>query len=477
MFNLFRFSFVFFFAQLSLAQTGFILSEPILVADGLGNHHPQIEITSDNLPAVSWTSAGSSSIYFAKMNDLGVFNPPQKLNPDGLDVWSFTWNGPDFAIEGENVYVVFKADNGASYMVKSSDNGISFGDTVRVASADAILPTFPDVAVYNDTVYVTFMNHMDFSGSSPNYVLARSVDGGASFEEFVLASDLFTDEVCDCCPPEIIVNADYVAIYFRNNDANIRDIKAVVSTDRGLTFSSFISIDEHDWFLLSCPSTGPDARLIDEENVVSVYKSTVDSEAKIFANKANLSTGLSIETVEVWSAASPGLSRNYPQIATEGERLAVVWEEVGDGTSIDVFFNVSGTGILDFNSDLALNLTHQAGVQSKPDIAIKSGIYHVVYANSTDGNLYYLNVTENSNVDEFSNLSNRMVYPSPFISTVFITVQEEVDLLIYDLLGHVVMNIKVDQPTIVETSDWPTGTYIVQLSGETGTTYHKIIKN
>lgn len=479
MFKFSRYALLLLFSQLSLAQTDFIRSSPLLVADGYGNHHPQIEITSDNLPGISWTSAGTSSIYFSKMNGMGVFETPQKLNPDGLDVWSYNWSGPDFAVEGANVYAVFKANSGQCYLVKSSDNGVSFGDTVRVASASAIDPSFPDVAVYNDTVYVTFMNHVSVGGVSPSYVLARSVDGGLSFEEFVLASDAFSDEVCDCCPPEILVNANYVAIYFRDNESNIRDIKAVFSTDRGLTFSSLISIDEHGWYLLSCPSTGPDARLIDGNHVVSVYKSTVDSEAKVFANKADLNTGLSLETQEIWVTSSPGLSRNYPQLAAESDRLGLVWEELGDGTSIDVFFNVSPTDTLNFDPDVAINLTNQSGVQSKPDIALIDGIFHIVYANSTDGNLYYLQVTESNNVTENAFATPAKIFPSPFTSNFTIQVEEpgQVDLVIYDIVGQVMLENKVNHQLYVETSNWPNGAYLVKLSSSTESTFQKIIKN
>ena len=39
------------------------------------------------------------------------------------------------------------------------DNGMSFGDTVRVDSLSTGYANYPDVAVSNDTVFVTFMDH------------------------------------------------------------------------------------------------------------------------------------------------------------------------------------------------------------------------------------------------------------------------------------------------------------------------------
>ena len=36
---------------------GMSVSTPIALPDSLGNYHPQIELTHDNVPAILWTSA------------------------------------------------------------------------------------------------------------------------------------------------------------------------------------------------------------------------------------------------------------------------------------------------------------------------------------------------------------------------------------------------------------------------------------
>ena len=250
--------------SMTYGQPDWLQTSPIQVADGYGYHHPQIEISGDNRVLITWTDQASHNVYLAKHNGVDGFMTPIQLNPEFFEVASYDWSGPDLAVEGSNVYVVFRAGNFESYLVKSTDHGESFGDTVRLGSPDALFPFYPDVAVLNDTVYATYMIHEDEDGSSPDYVFTRSVDGGASFEPFTIVSELFTEQVCDCCQPEIVVSDDYVVIFFRNNASNIREIKGVVSYDRGASFTDWFSVDDHGWYIAGCPSTGPDARFFEQ---------------------------------------------------------------------------------------------------------------------------------------------------------------------------------------------------------------------
>lgn len=446
-----------------------IITDPILVATDFGNYHPQIEVTNDNRANISWTDPGAHNAYFAKHNGFDGFSAPVQLNPAGLDVASYSWSGPDFTYEGDNIYAVFQGQNNQSYLVKSIDNGLSFGDTVRIASEGSHSPVYPDVAVLNDTVYATFMNHEDESWSSPDYVLARSIDGGESFENFVIASEILSDEVCDCCPPEIIVNENYVIIYFRNNDDNIRDIKAVVSYDRGESFTDWYSVDEHEWNIMACPSTGPDARFIDDEIVVSIYKSYFDGGAKVYFNATNVFSGTNLHTEVMEAAGSSNLQVNYPQLTVDDGMIGAVWEGAGDGTSIDVFFNRTSTTELDFNPDNAVNLTPISGVQSKPDIALKNGVYNIVYANSTDGNLYYLQVGEASGIVEEA--SDFRVYPTQITDLLSINVGQPGLIEILALNGERIYEGPISSSLIINTCDWSNGVYFVRIlqGGKVGT--------
>lgn len=453
------------FAAWLCAAQGLVTTEAVRVAEDYGNQHPQLELLNDGRAGISWTDVGTKSIFFAKHNGFDGFNAPMQLNPVGLEVQSYTWSGPDFAVDGDHVYVIFRSfghETGHVYCVKSTDNGATFGDTVRVDHLSEGFAQFPDVAVFNDTVFVTFMAH-DADGSHPTYQVARSIDGGATFEDAVPAAALVGDEVCDCCPPEIIANEDRIILFFRNNAENIRDIKAVISYDRGGSFTDWISVDDHNWLIDACPSTGPDARFGEDGMVYSTYKSQDGGAGKVFFNAYDLETDASTDLVEIYATEGLSAALNYPQLCMGNDLIGVVWEDVVTGTAIDVFFNYSGVDVIDFNPDNALNLTALVGVQSKPDIAEKGGVFHVVYADAVDGDLYYLQVGEPNAIAE-TEISFRVYQPTTKSLVLEADLTEPAVLEVVDLEGRLILSQTVTtNRTEISTADWDTGLYVVRL--------------
>jgi len=156
----------------SVQAQSFNVSPPTSLPSAYGNYHPQVEMTNDNRAVVLWTSTTLKNVYFAKHNGVDDFATPIQINPAGFTVQSYNWSGPDMAMWDDDIYIVFKAAgymSGHVYLVKSTDNGDTFGDTVRIDNLAAGFPQYPDVAVYNDTVFVTYMDH-DASGLDPQYV-------------------------------------------------------------------------------------------------------------------------------------------------------------------------------------------------------------------------------------------------------------------------------------------------------------------
>jgi hypothetical protein len=405
----------------------------------LGNFHPQIETLNDGTPVVIWTNSSDKSIYFAKHDGNSAFLPAVKLNPDGLDVQAYTWSGADLAIEGDNVYVIFRSEGfttGHIYVVKSSDNGATFGDTVRVDQVATGFGQFPDIAVHNDTVWTTFMDH-ETGGINPQYVVSRSTDGGLSFETEVAVSTAWGAEACDCCQPEIIVNDDKVVVFFRNNDANIRDIKAVASLDRGASFTQTFSVDDHNWQINSCPSTGPDARFDTDGNVIAAYKTTVSGEARIYLQGYDIDADMTTGGVQIEDAATSNAQINYPQLDHKDGITGIVWEAAGQ--SIDVFINFSETGFSGIDAANTFNLTNASGAQNKPDIAVGDSYFHVVYADGL--NLKYTQVTPLLSIQDESNYMVS-TYPNPASEQLTFSLKESeitVGIMLYNLNGELVL--------------------------------------
>ena len=465
----------------------FITSTPISVAgDSLGYYHPQIEITNDNKPIILWANSSDKSLYISKLGLSNSFSTPVKLNPDGLNIQTYDWSGADLAIENSNIYVVFRSlgySTGHVYIVKSTDNGLTFGDTVRVDNLSSGFGQYPDVAVLNDTVWVTFMDH-DASGGNPQYVVAKSVDGGATFESEVLAGELSGDEACDCCQPELIVNDDYVIVYFRNNDDNIRDIKGAISYDRGDVFTDYFSVDDHLWLMNACPSTGPDSRFLNDSTSLTVYKTTENGDAKLFINEYNHISNSSTALTKVFDSNSTNLWVNYPQVAVKNNALGVVWE--GKGDDRDIFINYSESGVSGLNASNAYNITNTFGNQVKPDIAISNTKFHVVYSDNSSSDLKYLSLesTTSINANQSDDQINLDIYPNPTTDFISVTIKtkstDELVVKVTNTLGQVLFNTKIknqkEYGVNIDTKKWKSGIYYVSIEGHDNVLTKKVIR-
>ncbi len=452
----------------SISQTE-VVEGPLDIGTGLGYNHPQIEMLNDGMPGVIWTSGGFNDLYFSKYDGAGAFTVPVQLNPVGLPALSYNWSGPDLAVEGDNVFVAFKEndyENGGIYLVKSTDNGNNWSDTVRIDNLSSNFGVYPDIAVLNDTIYVAFL-HEDAASIDPQYVVTRSTDGGATFESEVPVTSPFGDQACECCQPEIIVNDNYVIVFFRNNQSNIRDIKAVVSYDRGVTFTDLLSIDEHLWVVTTCPSTGADAHYLDAQTIVSMYRTKVGLDYKVFANEYDVPSLSTVNEVEIKSVTGNGLGLNYPQLSIEGVNIAVVFEEVEQ--SGDVFINVSATGITGLDSANALNVTDKPGTQSKPDIVLSGDVMHVIYADATSpSGVKYVKVLSSTIGMKEEQVENPAleVYPNPATDYFFLKSdsESEFDISIVDVSGSVVFKTRSFTKQQISIAELSAGTYIVRAT-------------
>jgi len=465
-----------------LSAQDFVASSPITIAAGSGNYHPQIEVLGDGQIGVIWTDASGNDLYFAKQNGFDQFATPIQLNPSGLDVQDFNWSGADLTIEGNNVYVIFRSlgyDTGHIYLVKSTDNGLTFGDTVRVDNMLNDYGQFPDVAVYNDTVYATFMKH-GFVTMNPQFVVSRSVDGGATFEPEVDVTNWLGDEACDCCQGEIIVNANSVIVFYRENELNTRDIKAVVSYDRGVTFTQYLPIDDHNWLIAACPSTGADARYMTDEVIVSAYRTTESSVAKIYLTEYNIVTDAMLNEVNVNMDGASNSGINYPQIYFDDNSLGIVWEGLGNST--DVFFNASSTGIVGILPVNAINVTNASNSQSKPDIAIVNGTFHLVYTELSGTKVNYCRVYSSTGITETENNLSR-IYPNPTSNFLQIDLpyfqDEQVTITILSANGEVLQakSYQMYQSSMsLDLNHFQAGIYLVQLTFDDRIEVHRIVK-
>ena len=324
------------FSSSSLAQSINWQSPIDIASNSSGNNYPRIVADAQGNPLVIW--GGSANLMFSRW-DVDSFTTPIILNTDGVKIAQATWMGPDIAASGNTVYVVYKqlpegSPNSHIWCRRSDDGGKSFNEAVRVDYIGDSLSRFAHVAVDNQANPIVAFMKFDDNFNDAHWVVARSSDKGQSFKTEVLAGNWSsaTAEACDCCPASITSSDNNLAIVYRDNNNNLRDVWAGFSTDTGNTFDFGADIDKGNWQIFSCPASGPDAIIIND-SLYTTFLSGSSGSYRVYLSKTALSDGASTGAIRI-KADYAGISKqNFPRIANSDGRVAMVWQEVASGKS------------------------------------------------------------------------------------------------------------------------------------------------
>ncbi|MCY7410779.1 MAG: glycoside hydrolase [Chitinophagales bacterium] len=256
-------------SQYNLAKAQISWSMGMNVAsNSYENMHPRVVADASGDPLVIWGRMSDESVFFSRWNGT-AFTLPVKLNPSWLTVATASWMGSDIASKGDTVYVVMKQtpeteSTSHIYIVTSFDGGITFSVPKQVEFIADSLSRFPTVTVdATGNPVVAFMKFDNMFADS-RWAVTKSSDYGNTFSTDVKASGWSGADalVCDCCPGGIVGEGNNIAMLYRNNQNNIRDSWASISTDGGTSFTEGWNVDQNNWNLISCPATGPDGVII-----------------------------------------------------------------------------------------------------------------------------------------------------------------------------------------------------------------------
>jgi hypothetical protein len=452
------------------AQSSFNWSQITVVNDDdlLGFTRPRVTIDNSDAPVVMWGKKNNKEVYVSKMGSTS-FGIPVKVIPSGETAFVQDWAGPMIASFHDTVFVTYKSqpeNQGFVYTVRSVDGGNTFGDTVRVSNNN--WTRFPTVAVGpGGRPYVAFME-FDSGFVNPHYSVATSVNGGNSYASSVIGSGLAPGEVCDCCPAFISVDNEIISLLFRNNDNDLRDIWVAISTDKAASFAKAADIDNNNWMINSCPSSGPSAIRIND-SIVAVWMSGANASPKVNIGTADISNLTIGVNTEVEPNISPFSNQNYPKIAGEGDTLGLVWQESGAGKLvIKALFSTSGIqGLLAADIDTVNDITSVN--QKNPHLAYKDGVFHIVWTNENTKEVLYRSVSISNSTGINNKRKNELkiqVSPNPSNGIFNVDVDAKFingSLTIYDLLGEIMwQDIIKEKRTSIEIDALRSGFYMIK---------------
>lgn len=454
-----------------------------------GNMHPRMSTDRQGNPLVVWGRMSDQSVLFSKWNGT-MFTTPVKLNPSWLSVATASWMGSDIASHGDTVYVVVKripeaSDTNRMFIFTSFDGGVSFKSPVEFGFIGDSISRFPTVTTdAGGNPIVAFMK-FDPSLMDSRWVVSKSGDFGKTFTTDVKASGWGASaEVCDCCPGSIISSGNSCALLYRDNNKNIRDDWASISTDNATSFTSGFALENNKWMLMTCPSSGPDGVII-SDTLYSTFMSGASGKYRIFLSKSSISSGV-VSNVSNLMGTITGLSQqNYPRIARDGNALAIVWKQtvVGSLTQLPILFTndiTKGIPTTYDTVDLA-NITNA-------DVAMSKGQLFVVWQDDGSGTIKYRKGTYNQSVTGLSSSSadnfrdeeklHVNLFPNPCDNELNISLSTNVpfSVTIFNALGQKMYSTQVLGNCQVPVANYPSGLYFIQLNTGKNFITHKIIK-
>jgi hypothetical protein len=446
------------------------------------NLHPRMTLDRAGNPLVVWGRMSDQSCFFSRW-DGTKFTTPIKLNGT-MTIATATWMGPDIASHGDTVYVVMKQTPESNisshiYITRSFNGGVTFSVPERVSFIADSIARFPTVTT--DALGNPIVAFMKFNKSfmDSRWVVTKSTDKGNTFSADVKASGWGgSDEVCDCCPGAIVSNGNMTAMLYRDNNKNNRDNWMGISSNGSASFTGGCNIDNNNWIVTSCPSSGPDGIVIGD-TVYSTFMSSGSGSYRTYFSKASLSN-TSTGSVSRLTGAIAGLTQqNYPRIASGGNALGIVWKQNVSGSSqlLILFTNniASGFPTTYDTVDLA-DITNA-------DIAISKDQVFVIWEDDNAQTVKYRKGTflQNSTlgITPFS-LGEKLgvkIFPNPATNLINIELStESAQLIVMNLLGEQIFSNKIGKNTRLNVSKWNSGMYIISIQAGKSTFTQKFIK-
>ncbi len=469
------------FGQSILAQTLIAWSQTEDIAPSqYGNLHPRVRVDGSGNPVVIW--GNGTQVNFARIGGNG-FTIPTALNPGSIPIFAASWAGPDLASHGDTVYVVFKETPehaGGIFIVHSFDGGANFSDPVRVDDTADSLSRFPAVATdANGNPLVAFMKFNPGWGSA-RYVLAKSEDYGNTFGADVLGSRFSGGDVCDCCPASVTTSGSTAALLYRDNLNNLRNSWAGISLNGGDSFVGGIEIDNTDWMVGACPSSGPDG-VIYGDSLYSVFMSAASGKALCYRSRASISN-LQMESIEPLTANIMGLNlQNFPRIAASDKAVAILWtQSVNDSAQLAIQF----TNNISDGFPSGYELLVEDNVMNA-DIAISSTEVYVVWEDMNSGTVKFKSGTYilSGVTDVKIQQEPVKIFPNPSSAGLYIQFEKpdddaQVHYNIFNSQGQQLISgfgYAIDGVLNIDTSILSTGVHFIQINHHNQIDYLPII--
>lgn len=438
---------------------------------------PVVAVADNGFIYVVWNVDDSlQSILFARSGDGGAtFSEAVRINDNVNYPPSYNVYQPDIALDGDgNIYIVWHdyrawPDDTSwnspidVYLDKSTDGGLTWGTDVKVSDGSGTYPWHfqPYIAIDKSSGY-TYVSFTDYDryhpeGDDGDVCVARSVDGGASFENKVRVDDTPDDLLIVQTFSSIAV--DYLSgnVYVTFNDSRNGDIDIYLAT----------SLDSCQSFEANVPVNSNTTNAQEESTVRTdqsgyvyvVWKDWRDDpepQSSPYLNDIYLA-----RSTDGGASFSPGVritdqymnaeyGYNFPSrlAIDESGTINVVWHDTRTDTCT-CYFDQSTDGGMTFSTDMVIHDDADSVTHSLPRVAVDAGdgVYITWMDKRNGGDKFDIFITHDEHTTDIGNgpitpgsFSLEQNYPNPFnpATTIRYSVTEPsyVQIWMYDSSGR-----------------------------------------
>tara|TARA_B100000809_G_scaffold243770_1_gene269095 strand:+ start:6259 stop:7692 length:1434 start_codon:yes stop_codon:yes gene_type:complete len=466
-----------------LLQTSFLFSQgnEIIINDDsqYGFSRPRIALLDNDIPFVLWgKTGGSPKVYGAKLVGAN-FSTPVQIVPDSMRPRVGGLDGPNIVSHKDSVYVVWGNQDMANHHVflsRSFDGGNSFGSAIQTDSLDlGENIEYPGISMNNDGTLGLYFIKSDPSWNNPTQSLITSYDRGNTFSKDSVVNSFSPGLPCECCQGSMEMQDSNWVFYYRNNVSNIRNTYSLVSTDYGNNFDGVYEMDDDDWFIQSCPSSGPEGHIVGDNSFVA-WMSRGSGNTRVLFSSVNMLTGVTSPATYIDPNVSSSVVQNYPSVAGSGDTIAVVWQD-NRYLASSVFTSISIDGGQSFMGTTLISDTTVLMSYTSIDVAFANGVFHYVWKNNNK--IFYKNMTIplilSASTDQ-ADINHFSLFPNPASTELTIETELKVEKLsIIDIRGEIIKSF-IPSSKIINVEVLPDGIYFIKIEGDDKSFIRKFIK-
>lgn len=212
----------------------------------------------------------------------------------------------------------------AYFVARSGDGGSTFEEPIKVHGAEAAKPGFTSLSVARDgTLMAAWLDGRNKGGQQPFFSSRPAGSGGFGADRLVYPGPAGKG-ICPCCDVAAVKLPDgSAAVAFRDNNGGFRDIVLAVAPPNA-PFQAPTPLAPDRWKFDGCPHDGPSLAL-DADTLHAAWMSAHTGKNRVYTASAPASN-LVFKPLEI-DPTSPG-AQGHPRLVAGGNgSLFAVWDE------------------------------------------------------------------------------------------------------------------------------------------------------